>query len=149
MTPAPPQSPPRSKRTIWLIVSACGALLLLLMALPVGGFLLWLYAGPDLDQPRAVADQFVQQVERNDDVAAYRSLCPDAQERTTLAEFTAEVERLGRPTSHTLGHAAFADEAGSAAFVTVELTDRTGRTTSVDLYLESDAGWQVCGDIFD
>ncbi|WP_435209187.1 hypothetical protein [Micromonospora sp. bgisy143] len=56
------------------------------------------------------------------------------------------MERLGRPVSHTMGRAVFTDEAGKSASVTVELTGRDGRTTTLKLRLESETGWQVCND---
>ncbi|MCF0091463.1 hypothetical protein [Micromonospora sp. MH99] len=146
LSPHPPSvdPPPKARRTTWIVAGAVVVACLGALALPVGGFLLWMYAGPDVDEPRAAADQFVSRLESNDDAAAHESLCREIKARTDLAAFTAAVERLGRPVSHTMVRAAFGDEAGSSAFVTVELTGRTGETRTLDLYLESETGWQVC-----
>ncbi|MFC8299386.1 hypothetical protein [Micromonospora orduensis] len=135
-------------RTVWLIVAACVVPLVVLATLPIGILLIWGFPGPDIDGPRSAADRFVRHLERNDDVAAHRSLCPELRESITVPEFTAAVERLGRPISHALGKAGFSDEAGGSASVTVHLTGRTGRTTDVHLYLTGGSGWRVCDDMF-
>ncbi|MGC4879121.1 hypothetical protein ACLQ26_23035 [Micromonospora sp. DT43] len=140
--------PPKAQRTAWIVAGAVILGCLGALALPVGGFLLWMYGGPDVDEPRAAADQFIGRLESNDDVAAYESQCSDVKTRTSAAAFTAAVERIGRPVSHTMGRAAFLDEPGSSAAVTVELTGRTGQTTTLDLHLESTGGWQVCDEAF-
>ncbi|MCX5065677.1 hypothetical protein OOJ91_07255 [Micromonospora lupini] len=140
--------PPKAQRTAWIVAGAVILGCLGALALPVGGFLLWMYGGPDVDEPRAAADQFVGRLESNDDAAAYESQCSDVKARTSAAAFTAAVERIGRPVSHTMGRAAFLDEPGKSAAVTVELTGRTGQTTTLDLYLESEVGWQVCDEQF-
>ncbi|MFY1616010.1 hypothetical protein [Micromonospora sp. WMMD736] len=148
LSPHPPSvdPPPRASRTGWIVAGAIIVGCLAALALPVGGFLLWMYAGPDVDEPRAAADQFVGRLERNDDAAAHESLCRQIQTRTDLRAFTAAVERIGRPVSHTMGRAGFTDEPGKSASVTVELTGRDGRTTTLELRLESEAGWQVCNE---
>ncbi|WP_422735352.1 hypothetical protein ACN263_17280 [Micromonospora sp. WMMD729] len=148
LSPHPPSvdPPATASRTGWIVAVAVTLGCLAALAVPVGGFLLWMYAGPDVDEPRAAADQFVGRLERNDDTAAHESLCHQVRARTDLAAFTAAVERLGRPVSHTMGRAVFTDEAGKSASVTVELTGRDGRTTTLKLRLESETGWQVCND---
>ncbi|WP_433112753.1 Rv0361 family membrane protein [Micromonospora sp. CA-246542] len=138
--------PPRASRTGWIVAGAVIFGCLAALALPVGGFLLWMYAGPDVDEPRAAADQFVGRLERNHDAAAHESLCQQIRARIDLAAFTAAVERIGRPVSHTMGRAAFTNEAGNSASVTVELTGRNGQTLRLDLRLESEVGWQVCDE---
>ncbi|MET8087356.1 hypothetical protein [Micromonospora sp. NPDC005237] len=150
LSPHPPSvdPPPKAQRTAWIVVAALVVACLGALALPVGGFLLWMYTGPDVDEPRAAADQFVRRLESNDDAAAHDSLCREIKARTDLAAFTAAVERLGRPVSHTMGRAVFTNEAGNNASVTVELTGRTGQTTRLDLYLTSTTGWQVCDESF-
>lgn len=150
LSPHPPSvdPPPRASRTGWIVAGAIIVGCLAALALPVGGFLLWMYAGPDVDEPRAAADQFVGRLERNDDAAAHESLCQQIRARTDLAAFTSAVERIGRPVSHTMGRAGFTDEPGKSASVTVELTGRDGRITTLNLLLESEAGWQVCNDEF-
>ncbi|SIN32803.1 hypothetical protein SAMN04489832_5443 [Micromonospora cremea] len=132
----------------WAVAAACVVGLLVAAIPPVLGFLVLAYGGPDIDEPRAAADRFVQHLEQNQDEAAYRSMCSQAKDRITVAEFTEAVERLGRPVSHDLGRAGFGNEAGSSAFVTVRLTDRSGATTSVSLRLETEPGWRVCSDTF-
>jgi hypothetical protein len=139
--------PPKRGRTWIVVVSVAGAALLVVL-LPVFGFLVWLYAGPDIDDGRKAADRFARQLERHDDAAAYRSMCPTVRDQITIEQFTKAVDRLGRPVSHTLGRAAFNDEAGSRATVAIQLTDRVGRTTPMSLTLTSEPTWQVCDDIF-
>ncbi|MEU7841448.1 hypothetical protein AB0B39_10780 [Micromonospora sp. NPDC049114] len=150
LSPHPPSvdPPPKARRTTWIVAGAVVVACLGALALPVGGFLLWMYAGPDVDKSRAAADQFVSRLETNDDAAAHESLCPAMREKVDLAVFTAAVERLGRPVSHTTGEAGFGNEAGTSAFVTVELTGRTGRTTTLDLHLTLGSAWHVCDDAF-
>ncbi|WCN82215.1 hypothetical protein [Micromonospora sp. LH3U1] len=116
--------------------------------LPVLGFLVWLYGGPDIDEPRAVADRFMQHLERNEDGTAYSLMCPEVRDRIAIGQFTEVVERLGRPVSHDVGKGGFGDEAGNSAWVTVRLTDRSGATTSMDLRLETEPGWSVCDRAF-
>jgi hypothetical protein len=144
----PPRVAPAKPRSVnWPVVGLIVAALAL-VALPVGGFLLWLFGGPDIDPARSAADRFVQHLERNEDRAAYLSMCSTVQDRITLVQFSDGVERLGRPVSHSLSDAAFADEAGASAGVTARLTDRSGRITPVDLYLVHEDGWRVCSDTF-
>ncbi|CCH19521.1 Protein of unknown function [Micromonospora lupini str. Lupac 08] len=150
LSPHPPSvdPPPKAQRTAWIVAGAVIVGCLGALALPVGGFLLWMYGGPDLDEARATADQFVRRLESNDDATAYESQCRRVKERVDLVAFTAAVERIGRPVSHTMGRAAFLDEPGTSAGVTVEVTGRTGQITTLELYLESEVGWQVCGKTF-
>lgn len=132
----------------WAILGPILGALLLVPFLAVAGFMLWLFAGPDIDHPRSAVDRFVRHLERNEDRAAYQSMCSKVRDRITVAQFTEGVELLGRPVSHALGHAAFDDEAGNSASMTVRLTDHSGRTTPVDLHLKNDEGWRVCDDAF-
>ncbi|MCO1594467.1 hypothetical protein M8C17_04740 [Micromonospora sp. RHAY321] len=139
---------PKPERTGWIVA---GGLLLGFLAVlgpPVVGFLFWLSTGPDPDEPRAAADDFVRHLESNADAAAYQSLCPEIRNRTTAAAFSAAVERMGRPVSHTVGRAAFRNEPGTNAGVTVRLTDRTGRTTTFHWDLDASFGWQICDEDF-
>ncbi|MET8350871.1 hypothetical protein [Micromonospora sp. NPDC005206] len=132
----------------WAVAAACVVALLAAAFLPVLGFLVWMYGGPDIDEARAAADRFVQHLEQNQDDTAYRSMCSEVKDRITVEEFTEAVERLGRPVSHDLGRAGFGNEAGSSAFVTVRLTGGSGATTSVSLRLETEPDWRVCSDTF-
>jgi hypothetical protein len=136
------------RHTRTLVGLGIGALVLVVL-LPVAGFLLWLYAGPDIEEPRAVAEQFLRHVEAGDDPAAYGLLCAAIRQRTTAEAFTAAVERPARPASHTLGRATFVDEAGGAASVEARLADRAGGVRTISIRLEDTAaGWRVCGDPF-
>jgi hypothetical protein len=115
----------------------------------VAGFVVWAYLGPDADQPRAAAEQFLQRVEASDDSAAYRSLCASTRNKLSSAAFTAAVNRPARAASHKVTRTAFLDEAGHSAAADVEVTDRTGSVRTIELYLtELDGVWQVCGDAF-
>ncbi|MEH1166646.1 hypothetical protein V6V47_14800 [Micromonospora sp. CPCC 205539] len=136
--------------TPWGIVAACVAAVLAMAFLPVLGFLVWMYGGPDIDEPRAATDQFVQHLERIEDDAAYRSMCSDVRDRITIVQFTEAVERMGRPVSHEVGKGGFSNEPGTAASVTVRVTGSSGATTSLSLRLEDEthAGWRVCDRAF-
>ncbi|WP_147458723.1 hypothetical protein [Micromonospora sp. BL4] len=133
---------------LWAVIAAGVVALLAVASIPVLGFLLWLYGGPDIDEARAAADRFVQHLEQDRDDTAYRSMCSETKDRITVGEFTEAVERLGRPVSHEIGRAGFGDEAGNSAYVTVRLTGRSGATTSVSLRIETEPAWRVCGDTF-
>ncbi|PWR06540.1 hypothetical protein DKT68_22090 [Micromonospora acroterricola] len=125
------------------------AAFLLAASLPCLGFLVLAYGGPDIDEPRAAADRFVQHLERGEDDAAHRSMCSEVRDRISVVEFTQAVERRGRPVSHELGRASFGDEAGNRAHVTARLTSRSGATTSVSLSVTTEPAWSVCGATVD
>ncbi|NES26557.1 hypothetical protein GCE86_29105 [Micromonospora terminaliae] len=145
--PYPSTMVPNRNRVVWVVVGICVAALLVVVLIPVAGFVIWVTTGPDIDEPRQAADRFVRQLERGDDAAAYASTCPEVQARITVAGFSAAVERLGRPVSHELTSAVFGDEAGGSAFVRMRLTDAAGDTTAVSLHLEADPAWRVCDDL--
>jgi hypothetical protein len=135
-------------RTGTVVALVVGAAALAVLA-PLAGLFLWLYGGPDVDEPRAVAEQFLRHVEAGDDGAAYQLLCARTQQRITVEAFTEAVQRPARPASHTLGRAAFHDEPGNRASVDADLTDRTGAVRSISLALDrTGEGWRICDDNF-
>ena len=143
--------PPRARSSFGLMslsVSA-GVLVSLVVVFCLvvgGGFSVWMWLGPDIDDAKAVANQYLSRIESHDDAAAYAMLCEDARARLTPASFTALVEDAPRPVSHQLGYGAFLDEPGNEAFVRVTLTDRSGATRQTELTIANDKPWQVCGD---
>ena len=140
----PPQRRGSSGRpwVIWVIVGVAAVSLLC----PVTGFLLWMFAGPDLDEPRAAVESYLVRVESGDDAAAYASLCASTRSTATAAQFTEVVLRSTRPVSHRITRVTFSNEAGTQASVTVELTNQAGTVRSVRLTADDEDGaWQVCG----
>ena len=146
--PAVPPPAPRGgwSATTWLVVGLAVTAALC----PVAGFLLWLFAGPDLDEPRAAVDTFLGRLEAGDDAAAYASLCARTKAATTAAEFAEAVRALPRPASHRTTDASFSNEAGTSAWVQVALTDRAAAVRQLSFKVDDeDRAWRVCGDPFE
>ncbi|TQJ26072.1 hypothetical protein FBZ33_6452 [Micromonospora sp. A202] len=123
---------------------------LVICALPVTGFFLYWFAGPDIDDAKAVAGQYFDRVEAGDDAGAYQLLCADAQKAMTQDAFVAKLKDGFRPVDHAVLGGAFADEPGYEARIDVRLVGANGATREVDLSLEGRNGdpWRVCGDTF-
>ncbi|MEU8180290.1 hypothetical protein AB0B85_08055 [Micromonospora sp. NPDC049044] len=117
-------------------------------ALPVTGFFLYWFAGPDIDEAKAVAGQYFDRIEAGDDAGAYQLLCADLQKDMTQDAFVAKLKDGSRPVDHTVLDGAFADEPGYEARIDVRLVEGGGATREVVLSLEGRNGnpWRVCGD---
>ncbi|MBM2616474.1 hypothetical protein JIG36_12995 [Actinoplanes sp. LDG1-06] len=146
MSPVP--LPPPYRRSPASVAAVVGILAVLAVcAVPVFGFLVYWFAGPDLDEPKNAAAAYLQQIEARADRNAYGMLCSDLRAETTPAEFTAMLDAAPRPARHSVGRAVFLNEPGTSAGITVLLTNPTGASRALDLYLTSDkSGWHICGD---
>lgn len=133
---------------VGLVVGIVAALAI--CALPVTGFVVYWFLGPDIGDAKAVAGRYFDRIEAGDDAGAYGLLCADAQKDMTQAAFAAKLKGDFRPVDHTVLRGAFADEPGYRAFVDVRLVAESGATREVTLYLEGrdPEPWRVCGDTF-
>jgi hypothetical protein len=143
--------PPGGHRGVWLGVGIAASgiaivAVLAMLAVPVLGFFVWMFLGPDSDDAKATAGDYLQRLEAKDDAGAYALLCADTRRDTDQAAFTGLVEAGPRPAGHevTAGHL---DEAGRHGDVDVVLTDATGATRPLHLRLTyANRKWSVCGD---
>jgi hypothetical protein len=141
--------PRRSRR--WVIGLTIGIVVAVLAvcALPVTGFFVWLYGGPDIKDVRVAAGHYFERIEAGDDAGGYALVCERARHDMTAAAFTELLDKGPRPASHTVSGGAFLDEAGKRASVDVHVVDRTGAARLVDLDLEQHQdSWQVCGKTY-
>lgn len=134
---------------IGLVAGTAGIIALAVVAVcavPAFGFFVWLFLGPDVDDAKAAAGQYLERVEARDDAGAYQLLCAQARRDLTQEAFTAAVDAGPRPAGHAFGRGVFLDEPGHEASIDVQLTDRAGATRRISLTLEDEGSWLVCGD---
>jgi hypothetical protein len=135
-----------SGRIIALIV--VGAVTLFVGCIGLG-VVVYCCTGPDTEDARKPAELFLTRIEAGDDQAAYRSQCTYQREEHSQADFTAAIERTGRPVSHRLDpkKLAYYDEAGNHTIATVTLTGRDGTVREAELDMARlDDVWTVCDD---
>ncbi|WP_143163058.1 hypothetical protein [Couchioplanes caeruleus] len=133
---------------VGLAVSIVAAIVI--CSVPMAGFFVYWFLGPDLDDAKATAGQYFDRIEVGDDTGAYRLLCTKAQNEMTQDSFAAKLKDGSRPVDHTVLNGSFLGESGYEALIDVRLVTGSGAIREVNLTLNGGDKnrWRVCGDTF-
>src|SRR5690242_1409875 len=116
--PPPPRRRPRLRHALMIVavvlLVCCGGAV-------AAGY--WLLHSANVGPARAAADAFLNDLKRDDTVAAYQQLCVDERNRLTQAAFTDQVHGQPRLTDYTIVSASVSVVNGTqTALVAADLT---------------------------